>query len=96
MPRNREREKRAIARRDGPACFYCGRVRRNPLVMSIEHLDAKAHGDNAEVGAAAIANRAMLREAMTAAGFSPYAEEWWHFTLDAEPFPDEIFDFPVR
>lgn len=51
MPRNREREKRAIARRDGPACFYCGRVRRNPLVMSIEHLDAKAHG-----GSNALAN----------------------------------------
>ena len=44
MPKNREREKRLIVRRDGPACFYCGRPRRNPLVMTIEHLDAKAAG----------------------------------------------------
>jgi 5-methylcytosine-specific restriction endonuclease McrA len=44
MPKNRDREKRIIARRDGPACFYCGRPRHNPLVMTIEHLQAHALG----------------------------------------------------
>ena len=44
MPRNRDREKRAIVRRDGSACFYCGRPRRNPLVMSIEYLVPRAAG----------------------------------------------------
>lgn len=44
MPRNRDREKRLIVSRDGPACFYCGRPRHNPLVMTIEHLVARAHG----------------------------------------------------
>ncbi len=44
MPRNRDVAKRAIARRDGPACFYCGRPRRNPLTMSIEHLQPRAAG----------------------------------------------------
>ncbi|MBQ6108562.1 MAG: hypothetical protein IJK97_10170 [Thermoguttaceae bacterium] len=22
-------------------------------------------------------------------------EEWWHFTLKDEPYPDTYFDFPV-
>src|SRR5262249_34560409 len=29
-------------------------------------------------------------------GFRPYDREWWHFTLNNEPFPDTYFDFPVR
>ena len=33
---------------------------------------------------------------MVAAGFKPLAEEWWHFTLKDEPYPDRYFDFPVR
>ncbi|OYW51716.1 MAG: hypothetical protein B7Z29_21340 [Hyphomicrobium sp. 12-62-95] len=32
---------------------------------------------------------------MSAAGFAPYEQEWWHFTLKNEPFPDTYFDFPV-
>lgn len=49
MPKNRLREKAAIARRDGPACFYCGRPRHNPLVMTIEHLDARSRGGGNEL-----------------------------------------------
>ena len=33
---------------------------------------------------------------MIRAGFVPYAQEWWHFTLRVEPFPDTSFDQPVR
>jgi len=57
--------------------------------------DSLAHAD-ATVGPAATANRAVLAQAMIAAGFQPYAEEWWHFTLKDEPFRDQVFDFPVR
>ena len=42
------------------------------------------------------AARRILRDAMLAAGFKPFATEWWHFTLADEPFPDTYFDFPVR
>jgi 5-methylcytosine-specific restriction endonuclease McrA len=49
MPKNRDREKLAIARRDGAACFYCGRPRRNPLVMTIEHLLPRALGGGNEL-----------------------------------------------
>ncbi|MGB4044415.1 MAG: M15 family metallopeptidase, partial [Thermacetogeniaceae bacterium] len=30
------------------------------------------------------------------AGFEVYPEEWWHYTLKDEPYPDTYFDFPVR
>ena len=43
-----------------------------------------------------LANRALLKRAMTENGFEPLAEEWWHFTLKNEPFPKTYFDFPVR
>ncbi|MCC6918470.1 MAG: M15 family metallopeptidase [Alphaproteobacteria bacterium] len=56
--------------------------------------DDKAHTD-ADVSPAAATNRAILGAAMIAAGFAPYREEWWHFSLKDEPF-DTPFDFPVR
>ena len=40
-------------------------------------------------------NRMMLRKAMTDHGFKPVDEEWWHFTLKDEPYPDTYFTFPV-
>ena len=42
------------------------------------------------------ANRAILREAMEARGFSRLGEEWWHYRLKDEPYPKTFFDFPVR
>lgn len=41
-------------------------------------------------------NRMILRNIMIAHGFEPYENEWWHFTLKNEPFPDTYFTFPVR
>jgi D-alanyl-D-alanine dipeptidase len=43
----------------------------------------------------AAANRKRLVEAMRAAGFRNYKNEWWHFTLVGEPFPNRRFDFPI-
>ena len=41
-------------------------------------------------------NRETLREIMLRYGFNPLREEWRHFTLDDEPFPDTYFDFPIN
>ena len=41
------------------------------------------------------AHRLLLREVMRRAGFRPYEQEWWHFTLEGEPFPETYFDFPI-
>lgn len=41
-------------------------------------------------------NRMVLRTAMMRHGFLPLDNEWWHFRLDNEPFPDTYFNFPVK
>ena len=42
------------------------------------------------------ANRQLLRTVMSKHGFMGLEEEWWHFTLRDEPYPDTYFDFPVK
>ncbi len=41
-------------------------------------------------------NRMILQKAMQANGFLHLPTEWWHFTLDEEPYPDTYFDFVVE
>ncbi|HET8754108.1 MAG TPA: M15 family metallopeptidase [Salinimicrobium sp.] len=41
-------------------------------------------------------NRLILKEVMMKHGFRPYPEEWWHYTLRNEPYPDKYFDFVVK
>ena len=40
-------------------------------------------------------NRLLLRDTLDEVGFDDYANEWWHFTLRDERYPDRYFDFPV-
>jgi zinc D-Ala-D-Ala dipeptidase len=40
-------------------------------------------------------NRQHLRAIMEACGFRRYDNEWWHYTLEDEPYPDTYFDFPI-
>lgn len=42
------------------------------------------------------ANRELLVSAMEAAGFVNLPQEWWHYTLGGEPFPDTYLDVPIR
>ncbi len=39
------------------------------------------------------ANRLLLQRLMQKHGFRHYAKEWWHFTLNSEPYPDTYFNF---
>ena len=41
-------------------------------------------------------NRNILLHAMEEAGFRPFEQEWWHYKLRGEPYPDTAFDFVVR
>ena len=42
------------------------------------------------------ANRLILHDAMLRHGFRGINNEWWHFTLNNEPYPDTYFNFPIR
>lgn len=55
----------------------------------------RSHPDYPGVTAAQRENRMLLREIMLRNGFLPIREEWWHFTLKDEPYPETSFTFPV-
>ena len=55
-----------------------------------------SHHRTTQITAEQKQNREQLRLAMRKYGFRSYSEEWWHYTYDAEPFPDTYFDFPVE
>src|SRR6202795_1529259 len=58
-------------------------------------LDVLGNTSNALVSGIARHNRQTLKSYMQAAGFRPYAREWWHFELVNEPFKRDAFDFEV-
>jgi D-alanyl-D-alanine dipeptidase len=40
-------------------------------------------------------NRRVLCSIMEASGFDPFDREWWHYSLNDEPYPDTYFDFVI-
>jgi len=40
-------------------------------------------------------NREHLCAIMEDSGFNRYDNEWWHYSLRDEPYPDTYFDFPI-
>lgn len=62
---------------------------------SFDFFGEQSHGDYAGLTPEQKANRQLLKDVMTAHGFRAIATEWWHFTLEAEPYPDLYFIFPV-
>lgn len=58
--------------------------------------DVVSHFDNDYIPMHYKILRTYLRRVMIFHGFKPIEEEWWHFTLEYEPFPDTYFNFPVK
>ena len=54
-----------------------------------------SHPDYQDITEQQYAGRMLLRDAMLRCGFKPLSSEWWHFTLENEPYPDTFFTFPV-
>jgi D-alanyl-D-alanine dipeptidase len=58
--------------------------------------DEVSWGASNEVTPIQSTNRELLRLSMVQHGFLSLPQEWWHFRLNDEPFPDTYFDFEVR
>jgi D-alanyl-D-alanine dipeptidase len=54
-----------------------------------------AHITYQQLTAQQILHRQRLLALMQDHGFSPYENEWWHFTLANEPYPNRYFNQPV-
>ena len=61
-----------------------------------DFMDLRSWPESDEVTPEQKKNRFILREAMLASGFIPLENEWWHFIVDPEPYPETYFDFPIR
>ena len=62
---------------------------------TFDYFGELSHPDYTGITEEQYQNRMILREAMLAHGFKPLVEEWWHFTLENEPYPNTYFIFPV-
>ncbi len=63
---------------------------------SFDLFDVASHYENKVIPECYKPLRSYLRTVMEKHGFKGYAEEWWHFVLKNEPFPDTYFNFPVE
>lgn len=86
----------------GQALFECylpaeKRFRDNSIDMGtgFDCFHELSHPANKNVGLQQRINRMLLKTIMEKHGFKHYEQEWWHFTLRNEPFPDTYFDFPI-
>lgn len=63
---------------------------------SWDFFDPLSWPSNDQVSMLQRANRDYLRDVMVQGGFRALKEEWWHFTLVEEPYPDRYFNFKVE
>jgi D-alanyl-D-alanine dipeptidase len=61
-----------------------------------DFFDALSHTVNSRIRKSQQDNRIALKSVMERNGFKNLEEEWWHFTLKNEPYPDKYFDFKVE
>jgi len=55
-----------------------------------------SHPENKNLGPLQRSHRLLLKTLMAKYNFRNLPEEWWHFTLNHEPYPDTYFNFPVK
>ncbi|MFA7094998.1 MAG: M15 family metallopeptidase [Gammaproteobacteria bacterium] len=67
-----------------------------PMGTPFDYFGPESWPSYANLPAEQRAFRALLQQVMVRHGFRPLKEEWWHFTLENEPYPDTYFDFPVE
>jgi D-alanyl-D-alanine dipeptidase len=58
--------------------------------------DNLSHTMNSHISKEAQHNRMLLKSMMEKYGFINYGKEWWHYSLQNEPFPETYFDFPIH
>ena len=60
-----------------------------------DHFSEVSHPDYKGITDEQYENRMILQKVMIRNGFKPIDCEWWHFTLENEPYPETYFDFPI-
>jgi D-alanyl-D-alanine dipeptidase len=82
-----------------PGAAVPGKIKPNgelDMGTAFDWFGEASHTDNPNQPVDVRANRRWFTDLMARHGFRNLPEEWWHYTLVDEPFPDTYFDFPVR
>ena len=58
--------------------------------------DERSHHGAAGLTQQQQANRELLCSVMCSNGFRLLKEEWWHYMVTPDPYPDTYFDFPIE
>ena len=81
----------------------CDQSERQPVIgaqvnmgTTFDCFSPRSATHSTEVSLMAQRHRKILLRAMNKYGFANYAAEWWHFTLQAEPFKSTYFDFVIE
>jgi D-alanyl-D-alanine dipeptidase len=75
--------------------YHLATGERAPMGGDHDLMDAISHHGARWITQVEAKNRRYLRTIMETSGFCSYDCEWWHYTLEDEPFPDTYFDFPI-
>ena len=63
---------------------------------TFDFFDRKSWPSSIEISPPQRAHRMLLQVLMEKHEFVPYEQEWWHFTLKNEPYPETWFNFPIK
>lgn len=63
---------------------------------SFDLFDEASHHESSKIPEEFHKKRRYLKEKMLKYGFKIITEEWWHYTLKNEPFPDTYFNFDIE
>lgn len=63
---------------------------------TFDYFGYRSHTDYPNLTAEQKQNRQLLRSVMVKHGFRGIDTEWWHFTLNNEPYPNTYFNFKVQ
>jgi D-alanyl-D-alanine dipeptidase len=75
--------------------FHLATGERAPMGGDHDLMDPISHHGAKGITRVEASNRQCLRSIMEFSGFRSYDCEWWHYTLDHEPYADTYFDFPI-
>lgn len=66
------------------------------MYSSVDLMDIVSSHDSKLIDELYLQNRNYLRKKMKKHNFKEYSVEWWHYTLQDEPYKDKYFDFDVK
>lgn len=66
-----------------------------PMGGDFDLMDVRSHHSAFGLTETESRNREDLRQIMESSGFEAYCNEWWHYVLADEPYPDTYFDFCI-